>query len=434
MFHLHKSLFSISFALAVLCLSTISSPLRAQWVQTSMPYRGYVRALAASSNGAGGTMLVAGTDGGGVYISTNDGTDWKTADSGLTSLYVWSLAITSNGSGGTNIFAGTYDKGVFLSTNEGAKWQPIDSGLTCLYVTSLAATPNGSGGNLLFAGTDSGGVYLSTNNGAIWTARDSDLAYRYVWSVWASPNGTGGTNLIAGTDGGGAFFSTNNGAIWTTTDSTLTNPYVYALELSGGTLFAGTDSGMFLLNYNDSIWTGYPIDSNLTDFNILSLALVDTNVFAGTAGDGVYLTTNDGATWAQVNDGLTANSIWSLVVSGSNLFAGSYGDGIWRLPLSSVLSVKRASNGLPAQFRLEQNYPNPFNPTTTIEYALSKSAYVRLVVYDLLGRKVAVLVNGMQTPGYKSATFDGSQLSSGVYLYRIEAGSYTATKKLLLLK
>jgi hypothetical protein len=74
------------------------------------------------------------------------------------------------------------------------------------------------------------------------------------------------------------------------------------------------------------------------------------------------------------------------------------------------------------------------DPITCIEYALPQASYVKLTVYDILGRTVNALVNGMQTPGYKWVTFNASQLPSGVYLYRIEAGTYSATKKLLLMK
>jgi parallel beta-helix repeat protein len=88
----------------------------------------------------------------------------------------------------------------------------------------------------------------------------------------------------------------------------------------------------------------------------------------------------------------------------------------------------------PSVYALSQNYPNPFNPTTTITYQLQKSGYVSLKVYDMLGREVVTLVNGNKQPGSYSAIFDASRLSSGTYIYRLQAGSFTETKKLVLLK
>jgi hypothetical protein len=88
----------------------------------------------------------------------------------------------------------------------------------------------------------------------------------------------------------------------------------------------------------------------------------------------------------------------------------------------------------PLRYALEQNFPNPFNPKTVISYQLPAVSDVRLVVYDLLGREVAVLVNDRRGPGRYEAAFDGTNLSSGVYLVRMTAGKYVQTRKILLMK
>jgi len=91
-------------------------------------------------------------------------------------------------------------------------------------------------------------------------------------------------------------------------------------------------------------------------------------------------------------------------------------------------------NTVPVNFVLLQNFPNPFNPTTKIRYSLKDDCDVSLSVYDVLGNKVASLVNSYQNAGIYEFTFDGSNLSSGIYIYQIKAGEFTAIKKLLLLK
>ena len=88
----------------------------------------------------------------------------------------------------------------------------------------------------------------------------------------------------------------------------------------------------------------------------------------------------------------------------------------------------------PKTAMLEQNYPNPFNPTTVISYQLPVNSVVALKIYDVLGREVETLVAGMQSAGDHHVTFNGAALPSGVYFYRLQAGSFTGTKKLLLLK
>ena len=89
---------------------------------------------------------------------------------------------------------------------------------------------------------------------------------------------------------------------------------------------------------------------------------------------------------------------------------------------------------IPNNFVLEQNYPNPFNPTTIIQYSVPQRSDVILKVYDILGSEVATLVNEEKTGGVYSVNFDASQLSSGIYFYRIQAGSFVETKKMILLK
>ena len=102
----------------------------------------------------------------------------------------------------------------------------------------------------------------------------------------------------------------------------------------------------------------------------------------------------------------------------------------------------QASPNLPDRFQLAQNYPNPFNPTTTIKYELPAATWVSLKVYNLFGQEVATLVEGMQNAGYKTARWNASDVSSGVYFYRLRAGApssssgqvFLETKKLLLMK
>lgn len=91
-------------------------------------------------------------------------------------------------------------------------------------------------------------------------------------------------------------------------------------------------------------------------------------------------------------------------------------------------------NQLPAKLTLKQNYPNPFNPTTNIKYGLSRAEKVTLKVYDVLGREVATLVNGRQQVGMHTVNFDASNLSSGMYIYRLSSGKTTRVRKMLLIK
>jgi alpha-glucosidase len=100
----------------------------------------------------------------------------------------------------------------------------------------------------------------------------------------------------------------------------------------------------------------------------------------------------------------------------------------------SGLGIPSHGDLLPKEYKLEQNFPNPFNPNTLIRYQLPEKSHVLLTVYDITGRKTAVLVNEIKEAGRYSQQFDASQLSSGIYFLKMTAGSYTATKKLVVMK
>jgi hypothetical protein len=152
---------------------------------------------------------------------------------------------------------------------------------------------------------------------------------------------------------------------------------------------------------------------------------------------GVYSTTALNGTstvWAQEG----ANTIGNVVVtfldsrpSDRTVVAGTHANGVYS---ADILSGVEEDGGVPSEFVLHQNYPNPFNPSTTIRYGLPRNSFVKITVYNALGQRVAEPVSEQLEAGYHEAVFRGDGLASGTYYYRLEAGEFTQTKKLILLR
>jgi hypothetical protein len=159
--------------------------------------------------------------------------------------------------------------------------------------------------------------------------------------------------------------------------------------------------------------------------SVAALALGPENGLLGIQSNGVLISI-DGATGA----GTALGSTGIVAPMALALRHGSSATGVASGPSASV----------PDEFMLEQNFPNPFNPSTSIRFHIpgartadgAVSVAVTLVVYDMLGREVAVLIDERLAPGMHSADFDASRLASGVYLYRLTAGGSVATRKMVL--
>jgi hypothetical protein len=112
-----------------------------------------------------------------------------------------------------------------------------------------------------------------------------------------------------------------------------------------------------------------------------------------------------------------------------------HGLGFWYLSADFIVTrVEDSRHELPTTFRLEQNYPNPFNPQTTIRFAVPKPSEVRLKLFDLMGREVAVLVDERLQPGEYKVVFNGRRLGTGIYFYKLETRDFAQTRKLTILK
>jgi photosystem II stability/assembly factor-like uncharacterized protein len=175
---------------------------------------------------------------------------------------------------------------------------------------------------MLFVGTDNG-VFRSADNGASWNP--TTLDYRIVVSLAKMVNGDSGMNLFAGTVLGGVFLSSDNGNSWSDVNSGLGYKNVHTLAVKDTNLFAGTDDGVFLLPANGAYWI--PVSNGLTNMSINTLAVIDTNLYAGT-NEGLFISTNNGTSWTPT--GLTEVTVRALAVIDTNLFVSTGSSGVLR--------------------------------------------------------------------------------------------------------
>jgi photosystem II stability/assembly factor-like uncharacterized protein len=379
-----------------------------------------------------GSIVFAGTDKSLVYRTTDNGNGWiyESPSRYITAGPISALAVLGN----TLLAAfGVYDDSyVNYSSDDGATWGTGGiygaSGVSSFAVngSDIFAATVGSGYN----GTHGWGIYYSTN-GIGWGERSSNIIPQNMSAIAVS-----GTNLWAAAWGGGGLIyrSTDYGLTWNPGSLGASAGNIASLMAAGGTVFAGTlGTGIYCSTDNGMTWT--QCDTGLTNRTVFTLAAGGGDIFAGTA-DGIFVTTNSGGTWIAVNAGLAQSTIvTSFTVSETNLFAGTSSSGVWRRPLNEMITaISSRSKEAPVQYELAQNYPNPFNPSTTIRYALPARSHVTLTVFNTLGQSVATLVNEDQDGGYHTAEFNGSGLASGVYFYRLQAGEFGKSRRLVLLK
>lgn len=141
--------------------------------------------------------------------------------------------------------------------------------------------------------------------------------------------------------------------------------------------------------------------------------------------------TNDGAfSWAPALDQAGKSYVVTVQVTDGTLTATT----TTVITASAFITGVEDFSGVPTEFSLMQNYPNPFNPTTSIRFALPNESSVRLTVFNMLGQEVSTLIQGTMAAGFHKVEFDASNLNSGMYIYRIEAGKYVSVRKMLLMK
>lgn len=425
------------------------------------------RALAVS----GSSTLIAGTHYVGVYRSTDMGSNWNKSVAGFSA----GSSILTLFANGSSVFAGTRD-GMYRTMDNGSTWMKLSAtdNDTINYSTVRGICEKDgaiyTGTFLQFNST----VYKSTDNGLNWTRSGTGLPPGL---TFVTDMATSGNNIIASTDEG-IYYSPDDGVQWY--PANIPSVHIPSIAVGGGYVYAadpgvgiyrsannGVNWSLVLQSFADYIdvaaidnyafagtfFTGARYSSNFGSAWFASAGFPsDASIFAfGPVGNGmvlagtdlepfwIYASFDNGVSFSPYSEGLGERApVEAFAVNDSFMFAGTDYNGVWRRLRPGIVSIQPQPD-VPQAFMLFDNYPNPFNPITTIRYTLPGQAKVTLKIYNILGQEIKTLVNKVQPAGIKSVRWDGRDnhnqpASSGIYIYRLQAGNQVQSKKMILLE
>jgi photosystem II stability/assembly factor-like uncharacterized protein len=312
-----------------------------------------------------------------IYKTTNSGLNWVNVTGDPITTYLFNLQFVN----ATTAFAGGM-YGVIKTTNAGGNWQRI---LTFSNGDAFRGKVFFVNENTGFHAGDTGNVYKTTNSGLNWN--NYDLPFMQFNDITFLNENTG---YICG-DSGTFYKTTDQGGLWSKVNLGLSQ------RLSS--MFFPTPA------------IGYM-----------------------TAEANIYKSTNGGSNWFNAFGWNAAmlNSIYFLNEN-TGYTCGDEGR-VYKTTTGGVIGINPISTQIPNDFSLSQNYPNPFNPTTNIKFAVPKASFVRLAVFDMLGREVESLVNEQLSPGTYEVDWNAVKFSSGIYLYKLTTNDFNMVKKMSLIK
>ena len=434
------------------------------WIPLSFP----CGATLNSVHGFGNTVWIGGGDGV-LYFSSDFGTTWQLLTA-IPSATLYALQFVGASTG----FASGFD-GIFLkTTNKGVSWKSsfivanrltpnvngmyfvnenvgyaahsyrmvtktTDGGATWTMVLPDTLTSTVSSGAVYFIDQNLGFVagqlsstnsviYKTTNGGSTWTTTAGTVAKSLRGIAFANAN----VGAVVG-DGLTAAYTTNGGTTWTAAAfvgvsgtpnlrSVVFLDATTAIAVGNTVIVKSTDGGA---TWNNIAAGAASLLYNVTKQNA-------TTAYAVGSGE-IWKTTNAGDSWTNVIGAAVTGTLYSVAINQNNYvwIGGASSTMFTNEPLTAVDD----NLPVPDRFAIDQNYPNPFNPSTTISFVLPQTSVVRLTVYNPVGQEVATILNGESlAAGQHQYSFNALNLSSGVYFYRITAGEFAQTKKMVLVR
>jgi photosystem II stability/assembly factor-like uncharacterized protein len=423
----------LTILIAVVLSSAGTDTLLAQWVQQSS---GTSARLSDVIMLDASTAIAVGRDGS-ILRTTNSGATWIDVAAPLSFIQPWSglsFYDTTNG-----IVVG--DQGVVLTTSNGGRgwiWHQVPAGRKCLSALHV-------GPGAVYVGADSGWVYNTPDTGRTWNAEKistwpirSVFKYRGPTLIGVSkyaltPFSLCTQYVVPPPSWGESILSNFQGLGSEAFDADFCNGggSGFIVGVQGDLRSAPT---IVRKSMTDPEWRQVPIGI-MRDGSLLGVSAPSANVIyvCGTNGM-IFKSSNGGDTWIDQTLQTRRNINAIFFFDETHGFAVGDSGLILHTSNGGLTGVGDRGGSPPAKYMLEQNYPNPFNPSTHFEFRIVNRESVTLKIYDLLGKEVSTLVSEVLPAGNYSRQWNGEGMPGGVYFYRLQAGSYSETKKLLLLK
>ncbi|MFA5012005.1 MAG: T9SS type A sorting domain-containing protein [Ignavibacteria bacterium] len=387
-------------------------------------------------------IVFAGTTGSGIFKTTNNGDNWYACNNGLSNLFIQSFCSKDN-----NLFTGT-SIGVFVSTNNGENWGLSSSGLPAGSIIRGLAAKDG----YVFAATAGSKIYRTSNNGITWIQASNGITSNDLENVYATRNCLFTFTNQNENPNNKIYISTNNGNNWSSIQTGLPRNNTLALSLivHEGNLYAGTFyNSIFKRSLNDFVSSTSSVNLISPSNNVVNVSLTPTfdwDSITSAMTYNIQISTNSGFstfiidtvgilnTSLQIQQGILQNGIqYFWRVRSCNEGGYSNWSSVWNFS-TTLTGLNPIKGKIPNSFSLSQNFPNPFNPTTKIKFDVPKASSVKITIFDMLGKEISILVNGKLNAGSYSVDWNANDYPSGVYFYRMESGSFSNTKQMILLK
>jgi len=267
--------------------------------------------------------------------------------------------------------------------------------------------------------------FKTTNGGVNWQQVQNLPDFGYCIEMIDSSTCFIGTNKI--------WKTTNSGTNWYSVTDTCGS--INCITFYNNIGFAGSYRGIFRTSDYGQNWNFINLNKSISNIHIFnSNSTIAIGKTSYTNNGSTLYSTNSGFNWTVFN---IDSSRTFTNISFPNSNTGYITDDVGYMLKTTTAGTIWVSNNdykIPDKYFLHQNYPNPFNPWTTIKYDIPNDGFVTIKIYDMLGREIAELVSENEKAGFHTILFNGSNLSSGMYLYRIQTGSYSQTNKMVLIK